>query len=390
MSRYWRRRLAVRVCSLLEQVAPPHLRVWARAISAETAQIAEDDDALSFAASSLCGLMPQLLAFRLLQPIRRLLGETDSIGADEVMRPDGNAGRARVIGIACAVGATLAGLAYLVLAGAPARHIAVNAGALALGMMLMAAVSHSVREDRRRSGALVLLAAIALLATAFAGAQIDGAARWVSIGGLSVQPSLVLLPMMIVGFARTRTQTGTAGMIVAAAALALQPDRAMAGMLAAALATLAAMQASRRTGTAAAAGAIGFAATLIRDDRLPAVPFVDQILYSAFDVHPLAGAAVLMGSALLVLPAIAGLRGGGDRAVPAVFGVAWLATIAAAAMGNYPTPIVGYGGSAIVGYLLSLSMLPRQGRTHAHPMQGGSAAPGRAPGALPRTLAPAS
>jgi hypothetical protein len=41
-----------------------------------------------------------------------------------------------------------------------------------------------------------------------------------------------------------------------------------------------------------------------------------------------------------------------------VFGAVWMAAVLAAALGNYPTPVVGYGGSAIVGYLLSLGLLP--------------------------------
>jgi hypothetical protein len=32
--------------------------------------------------------------------------------------------------------------------------------------------------------------------------------------------------------------------------------------------------------------------------------------------------------------------------------------VGAAALGNYPTPLVGYGGSAILGYALSLSVMP--------------------------------
>lgn len=31
----------------------------------------------------------------------------------------------------------------------------------------------------------------------------------------------------------------------------------------------------------------------------------------------------------------------------------------AAALGNYPTPIVGYGGSAVIGYVFSLLALPK-------------------------------
>jgi hypothetical protein len=32
--------------------------------------------------------------------------------------------------------------------------------------------------------------------------------------------------------------------------------------------------------------------------------------------------------------------------------------VLAAALGNYPTPLVGYGGSAVLGYLLSVALLP--------------------------------
>ena len=35
------------------------------------------------------------------------------------------------------------------------------------------------------------------------------------------------------------------------------------------------------------------------------------------------------------------------------FGIAWLAVAVFAIIGNYPTPLVGYGSSAILGYFLS-------------------------------------
>ncbi|MGZ8361136.1 MAG: hypothetical protein ACXWUX_11510, partial [Allosphingosinicella sp.] len=96
-----------------------------------------------------------------------------------------------------------------------------------------------------------------------------------------------------------------------------------------------------------------------------------QVLFTAFDLHLLAGAAVLAGALLLLVPSIAGWRG--DPAFgPAslVFGAVWLGCLAAAALGNYPTPVVGYGGSFILGYLLSLSCLP----TREQPARRGAAA----------------
>jgi hypothetical protein len=168
-------------------------------------------------------------------------------------------------------------------------------------------------------------------------------------------------------------------MAVAAAALALQPDRAMAGMLAAGLTALAVMRPDRAALTALAAALAGFLVSLARTDLLPATPYVDQVLYASFGVHVLAGFAVLGGLALLVLPAIVGVRRDlAHRHVHLVFGAVWVSATAAAALGNYPTPIVGYGGSAILGYFLSLAALPRLARpaaAQAMPDQGSDARP---------------
>ena len=150
----------------------------------------------------------------------------------------------------------------------------------------------------------------------------------------------------------------TAGIVLAALALALQPDRSMAGVLATSLILLAFWRRDALAIGAALIGVAAFAAALAQPDSLPAVPFVDNVLYSAFDVHPLAGIAVLAGSAIMLLPAL----GAGEPRERLVFGAAWLAIVAAAALGNYPTPLVGYGGSAILGYWLSVALLPGRSR----------------------------
>jgi hypothetical protein len=158
---------------------------------------------------------------------------------------------------------------------------------------------------------------------------------------------------------RCRTRYSTLGIVLAALALALQPDRAMAGVLASALAVLTISTRDPRVLLVLAGAATGFAATLLRPDLPPAVPHVDQVLYTSFDAGILAGLAVTGGALLLVVPAIPGWRHDPDhRDVYALFGVIWLGTVVAAALGNYPTPVVGYGGSAVLGYALSLSLIP--------------------------------
>lgn len=373
MSTSLRRRLANLACRTLQATLPPSLQSWGWAIRYETASISDDTKALLFALNSFCGLFPRVVAAQLLHPFAALLsdGALFSEGSTIMNVVDAAMRRPRVLGILCATGAVLLGLAYMAAAGAPTRYLGINIGALVIGLTMLAVLGRPVMAERCSADAAIIAMAGALLATALLGADVEGAVRWVYIGGLSVQPSLVLLPMMLALFARTRSTPATVGIVWAALAMALQPDRAMAGMLALCLATLAAIRRDPYLVTALAAGVIGFAVTLVRADRLPAAPYVDQILYSSFDVHAVAGLAVLSGSALLLVPAIAGWsRDPGNRATYSAFGAVWLVVIMAAAVGNYPTPVVGYGGSAIIGYALSLLALPNRASAHARAAAG--------------------
>lgn len=352
-----RRSLADLSCRGLQAILPLSLRSWGCAVRCETAEIPDDTEALLFALGSLFGLMPRALATHLLH--RRASPTCDGgllSGGSITMNA-----HPRRLGTTCAIGAVILGLVYMAIAGAPARYLAINVGALVIGLAVLATLGRNRIAGQRWAGGTIAAMAGVLLATALLGNTADGAARWVKLGGLSIQPSLVLLPLMLVLFARTSNALATAGLIAAAVAMALQPDRAMAGMLAASLAVLAMMRSDRHVVAALGASVTGFAMTLARADTLPAVPYVDQILYTSFDVHAAAGAAVLGGCALLLVPAITGwTRDPARREIYAVFGAVWFTAILAAALGNYPTPIVGYGGSAIIGYALSLLALPKR------------------------------
>jgi hypothetical protein len=357
-----RRSLADLACRALLATLPASLQSWGWAIRHETTEIADDTKALLFALDSLCGLLPRAVASRLLHPFGSLIGDyafcsgrslTMGVYDDLMQRP-------RALGITSAIGAVTLGLAYMAIAGAPVRYLAVNTGALVIGLTLLALLGRIIPAGLRWVSGAILTMASVMLTTAIAGDSVDGMTRWVSVGGLAIQPSLILLPVMLVAFARYRNMLTTAGIIATAAAMAIQPDRSMAGILAVGLAVFAVMRPDRHVFAAFAASIVGFAVTLVRTDTLPAAPYVDQILYSSFEVHLGAGAAVLGGSTLLFVPAIMGWRRDpANRDAYAAFGAVWLTGLVAAALGNYPTPIVGYGGSAIIGYALSLLALPK-------------------------------
>lgn len=369
MSTTIRRHLADLSCRALLATLPSSLQSWGWAIRYETDGIPDDTRALLFALHSLFGLLPRAIASHLLRPLASLLGDRAPSFAGLIMTKPSDASmyRPRAVGIACAIGGIILGLVYMALADAPLRYLGINLGALVIGLMLIGAIRRTVPDDHSWAAHLALVAAAAaLLATALLAPAVDGVARWVSLGGLAIQPSLILVPGAIVAFAQRRGALATAGILATVVAIAMQPDRAMAGMMFVGLIPLAIMYRDRYSILALLVSVVGFAVTLARPDPMPAVPYVDKILYSAFQTHIGAGLAVWAGVALLLVPAIAGWkRDAPNRASYAAFGAVWFAAILAAALGNYPTPIVGFGGSAVVGYLLSLLALPRLAGIHA-------------------------
>ena len=274
------------------------------------------------------------------------------------------AGDSRAVGLAAAISAVTLGLLYLHMAGAPARLLLMNLAALAIGLALFALAKPLSLAARRHRGPLLIGLGLVLLLTTLGGVSVEGATRWVTIGGLSIQLSLILVPFLVTTHASRSDDWSEAALYLAVLAIAVQPDRAVAVMLMSGIAAIAIRRFDRRSLFLALAAAAGLITTLVRPDALPAVPFVDRILYTSFNVDPVAGMAVLAGTCLLFLPALPLLWRRGNVAVGA-FAAVWGAAVLAAALGNYPTPLVGYGGSAIIGYLLSLVPLPRNGAAAA-------------------------
>ncbi len=339
------------IFALVRRLLPPSLRGWGDAALREAREIPRPGEALRFALGCLAWAVGEAIRYRMSNLKRK--GQ-QAMGDGKTIGPRGAA-------VLCGVGATGLGLAWMAAGGAPEHHLMINAGALAFGLVALAILALADRRGHLPAGPTNLLLGLALLAVSLWGVSVGGVTRWVALGPLILQPAMMFVPLMTVLFARSRDPLSLTGVAVAALALALQPDRGMAGALAAGLTVLALIRPDRRTLAGAVVALIGLAAAMARADPSPAMPFVDQILYSAFAVHPLAGTAVVLGSALLVLPAQAARRlSGPEQAASIAFGAVWAALILAAALGNYPTPLVGYGGSAIVGYLLSLVVFPRR------------------------------
>ena len=237
--------------------------------------------------------------------------------------------------------------------------------------LLAPAIVNLVRRFARVPGDRVALGIAALLAVLGPfGIAAQGATRWLSVGGAVIQPSLILVPLLLVLIARRSGAVVAMALALTALVLAWQPDRAMAGALALAAFGLCRSGGARQWAWAVLIAVAGFVFTLASPDLGERMPYVDQILWLAFTLHPLAGIVLWSGALLLLVPIlVAGILRPDLRSELSVLGLFWAGAIAAAALGNYPTPVVGFGSSAVIGYCLSLLGLvgPAPGRRgHMH------------------------
>ncbi|WP_426265902.1 hypothetical protein [Sphingomonas sp. LHG3443-2] len=251
--------------------------------------------------------------------------------------------------------AVLCGLLFLFLTGAPPRLLLINLVALGAGIALLAIVRLLPVPAVRPL--LLLGSAAALVATALFGSAAEGATRWVVVGGLSLQPSLILLPTLLLAHVAKPDRWSSVAVALAALAMALQPDRSLAAALVAVTLIDAAFRRTPAAWATSAVPLLALAVTIVRPDNLPAVAHVDLILWTSFADQPLAALAVWTGTLLLFVPAFVLWRRG--MAAEAVcFTALWATLVLSAFLHNYPTPLVGYSASCILGYLLTALALP--------------------------------
>lgn len=345
--------LAERILRFACRLLVPRLREWGEAMAQEAASIRAPGAALAFALGCSVWIIGQALSHALRSAL------TPSQIDPALTRPRQGRWTSRDAALACAVAATGLGLLFLSAAGAPGRYLILNLTALIAGLIIVLPFRRKDPVEAPFIGVVSIAVGLALLLTAGLGDSAEGARRWVSMGGVVLQPGLIGLPFLLVAFSGSRDILTTTGLVLGAIALGLQPDPAMASALLAAAGVATLLKPDRPARVLLAVAIACFLLARLRSGEVTATPFVNAIFLTAAASSPVASLAVWSGSALLLLPASLGLwRGRQSRAAHATFGAIWLALIAAALFGDAPVPVVAYGGSAIVGYVLSTLALP--------------------------------
>ncbi len=256
--------------------------------------------------------------------------------------------------------AAAAGAAFLWNVGALAGMATRNLAAYALGLLLGWG-AHKIAYRGRGAAILFALATAVLAAVLLAGIELDGVKRWLSLGPLTVQPALILGPLLLALAASREGRHWRIAILVPILLVALQPDAASLLALVAGTAAMIAHAAgrarsgwsARRIGIAAGAGALAVLGLIVAGIQTPPpVAFVEGTVGIAGLSGP---TAMLLHFAAIVLM-IAALLSLGDQA-----GVALAAYFAAAAIAavfwTFPMPVAGAGPSHAVGFGLAIGWL---------------------------------
>lgn len=247
----------------------------------------------------------------------------------------------------------LAGLAYLALFGAPQNYVMINAGALAAGLVWVAFGRLPSSTIATRISAIALVALLAL--PVLTGPHIAGLSRWLTVGGFTLHVGLMVIPLIAV-LAASDEQIGPYTVLAAMGVTVIQPDAASTMALTGAAFGLALAAHDRR---AAVLGALGLLATAWASlsSNLSPQPFVERVIPDLWSTAPIA--AVLLALSLVASLTLILRASGAARSAKFALAGSMAGFTLAALIGDYPTPLIGYGAASIIGLGLALPGLRR-------------------------------
>jgi len=255
--------------------------------------------------------------------------------------------------------ALLVGMVAMVAGDVGAGRAAANAVCFGLGLIVV----HRVRRAAWSPGPWVGALLCGALLVTLIGPGIDGVHRWIDIGPLSLNVSMLAAPLLLAvmaqSIARERIAAAIGIAVVVQLIHLLQPDAAQGT----AFAVGAAVLLLAGTGRASAPVLVGAAtvlalalATFARHDPLVPVAEVEGIVGLAREVAFPLGVLAVVTCALLAVPflraALIGRRSpervvrAGHAAVGAYVLVQLLAPIAL----HVPVPVLGYGATTVLAY----------------------------------------
>ena len=220
---------------------------------------------------------------------------------------------------------------------------------------------------------------VAALCGTFAGPGVQGVHRWMALGPVSLNAAFLCVPVLLWAVERDvregRSVRACALCAAVGALLCLQPDASMASAFAlGVIPALGRGGAGRALRVGACAALLLFAAAAwIRPDGLEPVAHVEGILALSRDSGPVLWALSLLSLLWLFWPFALGAQRPKARALCAGFALAYAGLLLSSAVGVFPVPVIGYGVSPVIGYLICAACAVARWRESGCDAEGGIA-----------------
>lgn len=260
--------------------------------------------------------------------------------------------------------ATIMGLIAVRYFEIPSDVFFTNAIGIVVGIPLAMLIIFKWKKRIKKELLIAAFACIALMAICFFFPGINMVYRWIQLGGVNINVSMIVLPLILYCINQLlRESFVTYALIILCVTgliLSMQPDAGQVSAFGVAALVLFIMNKipwSIRFGAVVIIALVGFLGWN-RVDLLEPVDQVQDVLVMIYDFGPIGYFGLFVVLAAAFYP-FAWFAVKGERALSVAFILYLITQLIVTELGNYPVPLLGAGGSAIIGWYLMLGLAPK-------------------------------
>lgn len=260
--------------------------------------------------------------------------------------------------------ATIMGLIAVRYFEIPSDVFFTNAIGIVIGIPLAMLIIFKWKKRIKKELLIAAFVCIALMSLCFFFPGINMVYRWIQLGGININVSMIVLPLVLYSINQLlRESFVTYALVILCVTgliLSMQPDAGQVSAFGVAALVLFAMNKTPwgvRFSALVVVALVGFLGWN-RVDLLEPVDQVQDVLVMIYDFGPIGYFGLFIVLAAAFYP-FAWFAVKGERSLSVAFILYLITQLIVTELGNYPVPLLGAGGSAIIGWYLMLGLAPK-------------------------------
>lgn len=231
---------------------------------------------------------------------------------------------------------------------------------LIAGFISYCAVSNKIKMIRRNTNGIFILISLLLLILTLISPGMNGVHRWVSIGIINFNVSMIVLPIIIIELWKLSQIKGMRFTVIITMAisflLAIQPDASQLTGFSIPMMIILCSNTDKKYLRTFIVGILSILIILswVFLDNLPAVAYVERIVNLLANMGLIWLIIGVISLAILPIPFI--LFPPKNLKLPSIcVGLYFIIILISTLFGNFPIPLMGYGISPIIGYYIPIT-----------------------------------